>query len=245
MAVASSLREVAIALEADLRAERPSIRVESSFGASSALARQLELGAPIDLLVSADAELVAALAERGVVVSDSLREIAHGRLVLVTRAGSPFDGSSAAALAALRSPELERLGLPSAAVPLGRYGRAWLEGRGLLEMLEGRIVSTENARANLAAAEQGLVDLAILYESDLRRASTLRPIFFPDPAHHPPIRYVAARATHAPDCPEIHRVLEAWQSERSRSRLEAEGFLLPTEAPSRSRAGARPISEGS
>jgi molybdate transport system substrate-binding protein len=195
------------------------------------------MGAPIDLLVSADEELVASLAERQLVVRDSLREIARGRLVLVAQIGSPFE---VLGLAALRSPELKRLALPSAAVPLGRYGRAWLEGSQSLEGLEGKIVSTENARANLATINQGHVDLAILYESDLRLGRAIRAIHRPEPSEYPPIRYVAVRATRAPSCPEIDRVLEFWQSKRTRSQLAVAGFELPP-APH----PARPVSSES
>jgi len=226
MGVASSLREVAEGLALGLESlERP-VRVETTFGASSALARQLRMGAPIDLLVSADEELVEWLADRQLVVRDSLREIARGRLVLVTRTGSPFETLG---VAALRSPGLRRLGLPAAAVPLGRYGRAWLERSQTLEALEGKIVSTENARANLAAIDQGHVDLAILYESDLRLGRAIHPIHRPEISEYPPIRYVAVRATRAPDCPEIDRVLEFWQSASTRSQLAAAGFELPPE----------------
>jgi molybdate transport system substrate-binding protein len=226
MGVASSLREVAQGLALELESlERP-VRVVTTFGASSALARQLRMGAPIDLLISADEELVEWLADRQLVVRSSLREIARGRLVLVTRTGSPFETLG---VAALRSPRLKRLGLPAAAVPLGRYGRAWLERSQTLEELEGKIVSTENARANLAAINQGHVDLAILYESDLRLGRAIHPIHRPEISEYPPIRYVAVRATRAPSCPEIDRVLGFWQSQSTRRQLAVAGFELPPE----------------
>jgi molybdate transport system substrate-binding protein len=226
MGVASSLREIALELAQELESQRPPLRVETTFGASSLLARQLRMGAPIDLFVSADADLVDALADRRLVVRDSLREIARGRLVLVARSGSSFEALGSMAL---RSPRLKRLGLPASAVPLGRYGRAWLSGNQSLEGLEGKIVLTENARANLAAIDQGHVDLAILYESDLSLGRAIDPIHRPELSEYPPIRYVAVRTTRAPSCSEIDRVLELWQSESTRRRLEDAGFELPPE----------------
>jgi molybdate transport system substrate-binding protein len=224
MGVASSLREIALELARDLAAERPPLRVESSFGASSALARQLELGAPIDVMVSADEQIVAALAAQRLLVPASIREIARGELTLVARRGSDFEGLG---IEALRSPLLERLAVPGAAVPLGRYGRSWLEARGLLESLGGKIVATENARATLAAVEQGHVDLALLYETDLRLARSLERIHRPDPERYPEIRYEIARATRSAGCAAIDRALDAWQSASSRARLLRAGFELP------------------
>ena len=129
MAVASSLREVALALIDDLAGGDEAIAVETSFGASSALARQLELGAPIDLIVSADAEIVETLGRSGAIDPGSQREIARGRLVLAAPIRSELPDQLRAAL---ESPDFDRIALPAAAVPLGRYARAWLAGQGLL-----------------------------------------------------------------------------------------------------------------
>jgi len=221
MGIAASLRDVALALVGELEAREPGRRIFVSFGASNALARQVELGAPIDVLVSADEEIVRSLADKGIVEPESIVEIARGRLVLAMPLGSPLEKLG---LDALRSTDLERLGLPSAAVPLGRYGRAWLEGQGLFEGLEEKILPTENARANLAALARGHVDLAIVYATDMRTYPSLQAIHRPAPATYPPIRYVAARVSRAPACLEIDEVLEAWQSSTMKTRLAAAGF---------------------
>jgi molybdate transport system substrate-binding protein len=227
MAVASSLREMAVGLVRDFEARDPAIRIEATFGASSAIARQLRFGAPIDLLALADEQIVDSLRERQLIDAESLREIARGRLVLVARTGSPFDSLG---VEALRSPELERLALPGVAVPLGRYGRSWLARHALLDPLEGRIVVTENARASLAALSQGHVDLALLYETDSRLDPDLITIHRPQLDEYPEIRYLAARATQAPSCPQIDHVLDGWQTRETRARFEAAGFELPERA---------------
>jgi molybdate transport system substrate-binding protein len=225
MAVAASLRDVAAGLVREFETEEPAVEILASFGASNALARQVELGAPIDLLVSADEEIVRSLGHEGLVEPDSIVEIARGRLVLAVPSGSPLERHG---LDALLSPHLERLGLPSAAVPLGRYGRAWLDDQGLIDRLEGKILATENARANLAALDRGHVDLAILYASDIRRHPSLRVLHRPDPEAYPVIRYVAARVSRTPACVEIDRVLEAWQSSSMRAQLMEAGFEVAT-----------------
>jgi molybdate transport system substrate-binding protein len=221
MGIAASLRDVALALVEELEAREPARRIFVSFGASNALARQVELGAPIDVLVSADEQIVRSLADKGIVEPESIVEIARGRLVLAMPSGSPLEKLG---LDALRSTNLERLGLPSAAVPLGRYGRAWLEGQGLFEGLEGKILPTENARANLAALARGHVDLAIVYATDMRPYPSLQAIHRPAPETYPPIRYVVARVSRAPACREIDEVLKAWQSSTMKTQLAAAGF---------------------
>lgn len=224
MAVASSLRELSLSLRRHLLSNDPSIRVELIFGASSAHARQLSLGAPIDVLVSADAEIVEDLVLRGLLVDHSKLEFAHGQLALVARPGWTNPDS---AISAIEAGHVQKLAIPSAAVPLGRYARAWLTSRGLLDRLDGRIVVTEHARATLAAVDAGLVDVAIVYRSELRLAKHATTLALIDPSEHPPIRYLAARATHAPDCPSIDDAILAWHHPLLRSELASAGFSLP------------------
>lgn len=231
MAVASSLREIATGLATDFESAEPAVPIETSFGASSALARQLRHGAPIDVLVLADGELADAMASEGLLDPSSRVDVARGRLVLVARADREWADSG---LAALDSRAAHRIALPVRAVPLGRYAHAWLEGRDQLEALDGRVVHTEDARATLTAVDQGHVDLAFVYASDARLGAQTRVLADLDPSGHPPIRYVAARTTHASDCPSVLRVLAAWSDSRTRVRLREAGFeTIVRAAPAR------------
>jgi molybdate transport system substrate-binding protein len=241
IAAASSLREIVLALRDDLAGLEPPISVEVTFGASSTLARQLALGAPIDLFVSADAQIVDDLVERGLLDSDSKLEFARGQLTLVARADAFAEN---AGLSALESPKLRRIAIPANSVPLGRYARSWLSARGTLPQLDGRIVSTEHARATLAAVDAGHVDLAVVYLSDARLARNARVIAQIDASEHSPIRYVAALSTtttatmskaaaDGADCPQFREALVALIGSTNRERLFAAGFLpvedlLPT-----------------
>ena len=221
MGVASSLREVALSLRQELLARDESIDVEMIFGASSVHARQLELGAPMDVLVSADAEIVDDLTRRGVLVPGSALEFARGRLVLAASANWPVENSG---VGALDSSDLKRIAIPSAAVPLGRYARYWLEKQGRLERLEGRIVTTEHARATLSAVDAGHVDLAIVYESDARLARRAVVLAEIEPSEYPPIRYVAGRVAATPKCPSIDESHVAWTNPATSERLVIIGF---------------------
>jgi molybdate transport system substrate-binding protein len=227
MAVATSLREIALELRDDLAARANPIEIEMTFGASSALARQLALGAPIDVLVSADAEILDALAERDLVDAESEIEVARGRLALVARAGSRFEREGlSAGLQALSDPSLERIAIPARSVPLGRYAWAWLQSQGLADGLEGKIVSTEHARATLAAVDHGHCDLALVYESDARLGRHIFVLTHIDPSTYPAIRYVAARTTEARACRGVEQALLAWKNAGTQTRLAAAGFLV-------------------
>jgi molybdate transport system substrate-binding protein len=222
MGVASSLRDVALLLRQELLTRAEPIDVEMIFGASSVHARQLALGAPMDVLVSADAEIVDDLVRRDLLDRDSVLEFARGRLVLAASSEWPLRN---AGLDSLGSSDLKRIAVPSASVPLGRYARDWLENRGLVERLEGKMITTEHARATLTAVDAGHADLAIVYESDARLARRAVVLARIDPFEHPPIRYVAARVATAPLCQSIDAVIAAWADPVMTERLADLGFL--------------------
>jgi molybdate transport system substrate-binding protein len=199
---AASLREVALACARAFEAEQAGVTVAVSFGATSVLAAQLRAGAPLDVLLSADAEQSDALARDGIVHAPVV--LARNRLVVIARPElAPF-----AAAADLAGPAIRRVAVPHAAVPVGRYARQWLAGRGLLEALRGRLVATEHARATLVAVEQGAADAAIVYVTDAALARRAR-VAWEIPASEQPEIVYAASVTRGARDPERARAFVA------------------------------------
>src|SRR5215471_8992966 len=69
--------------------EQSSNTVKFSFAASSALARQIEQGAPAAIFASADEQWMDYLQQRNLIVPDSRKNLLGNRLVLVVPEGSP------------------------------------------------------------------------------------------------------------------------------------------------------------
>src|SRR5215203_3099888 len=90
------------------------------FGASSLLARQIELGAPADLFLSADEARMNALAAKRLIVPSTRISVLSNTLVVV---GVPL---ARAKLIALAEPS---------SVPAGVYARTWLQTIGMWERL--------------------------------------------------------------------------------------------------------------
>jgi molybdate transport system substrate-binding protein len=228
VAAAVSLREPLAAVARRFEAEHPRARVQLALGATSALAAQARAGAPLDVFVAADAETIAALEAEGLVRAGAARPIAGNRLVVIV---APEVAASVARDADLARPELRRIALPAPAVPLGRYAREWLEGRGLLARLKPRLVTTEHARATLAAVDGGHADAGIVYASDARTARTARVAFTPPDGEQPRIVYFAAplAAARAPALAEAFGA--ALLGEDAQRELAAAGFTPAREAP--------------
>jgi molybdate transport system substrate-binding protein len=200
-------------------------RVRLVFGASSALASQIRAGAPLDLLLSADAEISDALFARGEVELPLV--FTSNRLVVVVAEDVPVPVE---APADLTHPTLRRLAIPARAVPVGRYARAWLAGRSLLDILRPRIVQTEHARATLAAVDQGNAQAAIVYRTDARLARRARTAFEIAAEEHPAIRY-AATVVRGGDADAARRFLDRLASPAGRDALERSGFAPSTATP--------------
>jgi molybdate transport system substrate-binding protein len=209
--------------------------VDLSFGASSVLAIQIRAGAPIDVLISADEEIVERLETEGLANPGGRAVAAYNRLVVMTRRDGDLTVERAEDL--LR-PEVQRIAVPEYAVPIGRYARDWLSRRDLLTRLEDRIVPTEHARATLAAVDFGHADVAIVYATDARVARSARVAFEVAPAEQPRIAYAAAVVASSRHPEAAARFLRFLISQDARDLLRAAGFGVP--AASVARPGAAP-----
>jgi molybdate transport system substrate-binding protein len=156
-----------------------------AFAGTSALARQVEQGAPANLFISADEEWMDTLEDKGLLRSGSRTDLLSNRLVLI----APL-GSEAAGLADLGDGRLA-LADPDA-VPAGRYARAALEHLGEWPHVSARLAPAENVRAALALVERGEVALGVVYATDAQASAKVRVVETFPAESHPPIRYPAA-----------------------------------------------------
>jgi len=181
---ASSLQE-AISDAADAWAAQGHPAPSLSFAASSALARQIEGGAPADLYLSADEDWMDHLQQAGLIRPETRSDLLTNSLVLIAPKGSepPPAPDGAPQRIALADPE---------AVPAGRYAKAALENLGEWQAVEPGVVPAENVRAALALVERGEVPLGIVYATDAMASDKVEiRRRFPEESH-PPIRYPVA-----------------------------------------------------
>ncbi len=227
---AASMSESVDALSARYEADHGT-RVSGIYSASSALARQIEHGAPADLFISANAVWMDYLAERNLIAPGTRGILATNHLIVVTRmpVAAPLDGKDGAALlAALRGRRLA-MGEPTS-VPAGIYAAQSLRTLGLFEALAPDMVFAENVRAALAWVMRGEAEFAIVYESDLRFSDELhRLTTFPDDSHDPIVYPVAALRGHAEPAAGFLAFLK---TATARDILTAHGFGVPPLATS-------------
>lgn len=169
-------------------------KVTASYAASSALAKQIEQGAPAQLFISADLDWMDYLQERSLIVTDSRKNLLGNSLVLVAAKdsqvgevaiGQGFDLAKLLGGGRLAVGEVK-------AVPAGRYAKAALESLGTWSSVEGKLAQAENVRAALALVARGEAPLGIVYKTDAASDPTVKIVGTFPADSHPPIIYPAA-----------------------------------------------------
>ena len=190
VSAAASLREVVAELGVRFEKAHPGVEVRANFGASGALRRQIEHGAPVDVFVSAAEGPMDELERAGLIEPRTRRPVAGNELVLVVPASG---GSPARSFADLARPEVRRVALGApASVPAGDYADQVLRALGIADAVRAKAVYAQSVRQVLAYVESGNVDAGVVYRTDARISRRVRVAAPAPPGSHAPITYSAA-----------------------------------------------------
>lgn len=188
---AASLKEVLDA-QAAAFAEAGGPPVRFSYAASSALARQVGSGAPADIFISADARWMDHVTERGLIRSDSRRDLATNRLALIARTDADISVAMAPGMPLRAALGEGRLAMAAPEVPAGRYGRAALESLEVWASVQDRLGLADNVRGALRFVSQGEAPLGVVYDTDAGADPSVRIVALFPQASHPRIVYPGA-----------------------------------------------------
>ncbi len=204
-----------------------------SYGSSGNFYRQIVQGAPFELFLSADEEMVFKLAEQGL-TADRGALYGIGRLVLFAANGSPLrpDAALADLRAALADGRLRKFAIANPEhAPYGRAARELLQSAGLWPAIEPRLVLAENVSQAAQMAASGSVQGALLALS-LALAPGLqsagRSVLLPD-SLHAPLRQRMVLTLKAGSVAQMF--YNHLQRDEARAVLRRYGFALPGDDP--------------
>ncbi len=197
-----------------------------SYAGSSALAKQIEAGAPADVFISADLDWMNDLAAKNLISAGSEVQLLGNRIVLIAPADSAASTVIAPGFGLARLLGDGRLALADVkAVPAGKYAKAALETLGVWASVEGRVAQAENVRAALKLVAAGEAPLGIVYQTDANAEPKVKVIAaFPEETH-PAIIYPAARIS-ASQNPDAAAFLAYLQSKPAASIFKTHGFTV-------------------
>jgi molybdate transport system substrate-binding protein len=181
---------------------RTGVNISASYAASSALAKQIEQGAPADIFVSADTDWMDYATAKKAINVPTRADLLGNSIVLIApkdskidnvTIGQGFDLSKLAGDGKIATGDVK-------AVPVGKYAKAALEKLGAWQAAESKFAMAESVRAALALVARGEAVLGIVYSTDAKVEPGVKIVgTFPADSHPPIIYPVAATSTAKPD----------------------------------------------
>jgi len=206
--------------------QRASAKVNASYAASSALAKQIENGAPADIFVSADLDWMNDVQQHNLIEPASRANLLGNRLVLI----APSDSRVSLAIAP-GFPLATALGdghLAMAdpdAVPAGKYGKAALQKLGVWDSVEKTVARAEDVRTALFFVSRKEAPLGIVYQTDAAADQGVRIVAAFPPDTYPPIIYPIALLTRSKN-PDAAKFLAFLRSADATPFFEKQGFAV-------------------
>jgi len=168
-------------------------KVVVSYGASNALAKQIEAGAPADLFISADLDWMDYLEQRHLLMQGTRADLLRNTLVLIAPASSKSTLKIAPGFGLAAALGRDRLAMANPdSVPAGKYGKFALQKLGVWSAVQTHVARTENVRAALALVSRGEAPFGIAYSTDALADKGVRIVGAFPPDSYPPIVYPAA-----------------------------------------------------
>src|ERR1700738_3108139 len=174
------------------------IKIVASHAASSALAKQIEQGAPADIFVSADTDWMDyAIGKKNINEPTRINLLGNSIVLIAPKdskidtvtIGPGFDLANLAGDGKIATGDVK-------AVPVGKYAKAALEKLGAWQAAEPKFAMADSVRAALTLVARSEAALGIVYSTDAKVEPGVKIVgTFPADSHPPIIYPVAATAT--------------------------------------------------
>lgn len=220
---AASLKPALDEIAQNYEAENGS-ELDLSYAGSSALARQIQHGAPAQVFLSANSTWMDVLDADGLLADDTRQDLLTNRLALIAPAGSDLSLFPAPGAPLAQALGDGRLAIALVrAVPAGIYGQQALAQLGLWDDVRNNLAQTDNVTAALRLVSLGEVPLGIVYATDAAANARVKLLgLFPE-ASHSPIVYPVALVREG-DTPEARAFLTHLSSPQAVDIFRAHGF---------------------
>ncbi|TXR51184.1 molybdate ABC transporter substrate-binding protein [Phyllobacterium endophyticum] len=198
----------------------------TSYAASSALAKQIEAGAPADIFISADMDWMDYLAGKNLIKPDSRKNLLGNRIVLIASRDRSDPVKIAKGFDLVTLLGGGRLAMGSVdSVPAGKYGKAALEFLGVWRFVADRVAGAESVRAALLLVSRGEAPYGIVYQTDAAADKGVTVVgTFPEDSH-PAIIYPIALLDESKNA-DAASLVDFIRSDRAAPFFEMQGFTV-------------------
>ncbi len=196
------------------------IKLVISYASSSALAQQIQNGAPAQVYISADPVWAAKLQETKHAAQKV--DFLGNTLVLIVPAKAraivtkPED---------LQNDAVKHIAIGDpASVPAGKYAKEALETLGLWTKLEPKFVPAADVRQALLYVERGEAEAGIVYGTDAKSSEAVRPVAVLDDHLKAPVKYSLVLTTLGDKSQDAKDVFAFLLSDETLKAFETAGF---------------------
>jgi molybdate transport system substrate-binding protein len=190
ISVATSLKDSMQEIAKLYKEERSGVAITFNFGASGALQKQIEHGAPVDLFISAGRKQMDTLKEKELLDNSTIMNLLRNELVLITPKNSNLVIKGFTDLAN-KNLKTVAVGEPRS-VPAGQYAEEALKYYNILDGIKSKTVQAKDVREILTWVEGGNADAGIVYKTDAMVSQKVKVAAIAPESSHSPIEYPAA-----------------------------------------------------
>lgn len=200
--------------------------IRVAYAASSALAKQIENGAPADIYISADLDWMNDVEKHHMIEPETRRNLLGNVLVLIAPVDSKIKVTIKPGfpLASVLGDRHLAMADP-AGVPAGKYGKAALEKLGVWKSVVAKVARAQNVRAALLYVSRRETPLGIVYQTDAAADKGVKIVGVFPPATYPPIIYPIALTASSKN-PEARKFLDFLESDAAKPFFEKQGFTV-------------------
>jgi molybdate transport system substrate-binding protein len=220
LSIAASLKDVINELSDGFAKENPGVKFLKNYGASGALAKQIENGAPADIFISANLEWMEYLKNKKLVETSSIGTFTYNTLVFAGAADKKVSG-----MQDLSKLEKIAIGSPKS-VPAGEYAMEALKKSGMDKQLEKKLIMAKDVRECLMYAERGEVDGAFVYRTDALLAKQAKILFVVPQELYSTVAYPMALTMTGAKNRDAEAFFKYLQSGEAKAVLGKFGFVL-------------------
>lgn len=194
--------------------------INYNFAASGALQQQIENGAPVDVFISAAEKQMNALESKGLILTDTRRNLLTNRLVLIVP-----NNSSNITFKQLTEPQVKRIAIGEPrSVPAGQYAQEVFTKLNILDQVKPKLVLGNNVRQVLAFVESGNADAGVVYLTDAKTSKQVKVAATAAEELHSPIVYPIAVLEGSKNIPAAKEYVQFLSSSQATRVFEKYGF---------------------
>ena len=223
VSAAISLKDSLEQIKATYQLTQPNVSITYNFGASGALQQQIENGAPADIFLAAAQKQMDALQKKGLILTDTRRNLLKNSLVLVV----PKNASGITSFHQLTSSKVKKIAVGEPrSVPAGQYAEEVLRNLKIWEQVRPKLVLGNNVRQVLAFVASGNVDAGIVYATDAQVSNQVKQVTTASENLHSPIIYPVAVLEKSKNAAAAREYVQFLSSNSAKSIFQKYGFSM-------------------